>query len=155
VSDESQFQITKRPGSSLAALSSRSSLIARGRTDAARLARCNKCFEVKELVFGGCVCADCSEALDRQWGGSTATEWVLITTTNELMRQLGLDERVGQPRRYLYEGARYPRMKRCWSTCEPSFRNLMGPANTEEVAKMTVVQATRYALYSTGHSGRA
>lgn len=38
---------------------------------------CKKCGEHKELVFASCVCADCSDALDRQWGGSSATSWLL------------------------------------------------------------------------------
>ena len=39
---------------------------------------CNKCGERRDLAFAGCVCASCSDALDKQWAGSTATDWVLI-----------------------------------------------------------------------------
>jgi len=39
--------------------------------------RCNKCGEDKALVFAGCVCARCSEALDRQWADSAATDWLV------------------------------------------------------------------------------
>jgi hypothetical protein len=42
---------------------------------------CNKCGNRKELVLAGCVCAGCSDALDRQWGNSTAIDWVLIAST--------------------------------------------------------------------------
>jgi len=79
VSDESQLQVTRKDEYSLALSSERSSLVARGRRDAARLVvRCNKCGEPKELVFASCVCAGCSDALDDQWASYTATDWVLI-----------------------------------------------------------------------------
>src|ERR1022692_1580407 len=45
---------------------------------------CNKCGERNELVFAGCVCASCSEALDRQWGGSTATDWLVTRPDNSV-----------------------------------------------------------------------
>jgi hypothetical protein len=81
VSDESQLQVTrKNDDSSLALSKAPSSLILRGRRDAAILdARCNKCGELRELIFSGCVCASCSDALDREWAGSTVTDWVLTT----------------------------------------------------------------------------
>jgi hypothetical protein len=80
VSDESRLQVTRKDDESSLVLSSgRSSVVARGRRDAALLAvPCNKCGEHKGLVFAGCVCADCSKALDKQWAGSIATDWVLI-----------------------------------------------------------------------------
>lgn len=43
--------------------------------------RCNKCGARKELAFAGCVCLSCSEAFDRQWAGSTVTDW-LVTRPN-------------------------------------------------------------------------
>ena len=79
MSDESQLQVRpKDSDSSLILSSARSSLVARGRRDAARLAvPCNKCGERKELVFAGCVCANCSDALDWEWVASTATDWLV------------------------------------------------------------------------------
>lgn len=79
MSDESQLQVTRKDDESSPVLSSgRSSLVARGRRDAATLATpCNKCGERKELVFAGCVCASCSDALDKEWAASTATDWLV------------------------------------------------------------------------------
>jgi len=45
--------------------------------DADLAGRCNKCGEHKPLVFAGCVCAGCSDALDIQWAGSAATNWLV------------------------------------------------------------------------------
>ncbi len=42
------------------------------------VATCNKCGEQRELVFAGCVCGICSDALDERWVGSAAGDWVLI-----------------------------------------------------------------------------
>jgi hypothetical protein len=81
VSDDSHVQVTpKDENSSLSLSKVRSGLIARGRRDAALLLAvpCNKCGERKDLAFAGCVCTSCSEALDKQWASSTATDWVLI-----------------------------------------------------------------------------
>lgn len=80
MSDESQLQVRRKDDeSSLILSSARSNLVARGRRDAALLAvRCDKCGEYKELVFAGCVCASCSDEFDKQWGRSTATDWVLV-----------------------------------------------------------------------------
>jgi len=76
MSDESQLQVHTE--SALILSGARSNLIARGRRDATLLApRCNKCGEAKELVFAGCVCAGCSEALDREWASSTASDWLV------------------------------------------------------------------------------
>ena len=79
MSDESQLQVTRKSDESPVILSSaRSSLVARGRQDAALLAvPCNKCGERKELAFASCVCANCSDALDREWAASTATDWLV------------------------------------------------------------------------------
>ena len=62
MSDESQLQVHRE--SALILLPARSSLIARGRRDAALLpVPCHKCGERKVLVLVGCVCADCSNIL--------------------------------------------------------------------------------------------
>src|SRR5262249_39637438 len=80
MSDESQLQVGRKDDESSLILSSvSSSLVARGRRDAALLtAPCNKCRERKELVFAGYVRANCSDALDAKWAASTATDWVLV-----------------------------------------------------------------------------
>jgi hypothetical protein len=49
--------------------------IAKGGRDL--IGRCNKCGEYKKLTFAGWVCASCSEALDRQWAGCSATDWLV------------------------------------------------------------------------------
>lgn len=79
MTDDSQLQLRQKDAESSLILSpERSSLAARGRQDAALLAvPCNKCGERKELVFAGCVCANCSDALDRQWAASAATDWLV------------------------------------------------------------------------------
>jgi TPR repeat protein len=81
VSDESHVLVTRKTDeSSLILSSARSGLVARGRREAALLlVPCNKCGERSSLVFAGCVCASCSDALDKQWGTCTATDWVLLT----------------------------------------------------------------------------
>jgi hypothetical protein len=80
VTDESGVELSKA-GSSTALSSPRSEIVARGRKDALALLElvCNKCGERRALVFEGCVCAGCSDALDRQWGQSPATDWVLLS----------------------------------------------------------------------------
>jgi len=50
--------------------------------------RCNKCGERNELVFAGCVCASCSEALDRKWGSSTATDWLVTRPDSAVGRRV-------------------------------------------------------------------
>ncbi len=79
MSNESQLQVTrKNDGPPVLLSSARSSLVARGRRDAALLAvPCNKCGERRELALAGCVCANCSDALDREWAASTATDWLV------------------------------------------------------------------------------
>jgi hypothetical protein len=79
MSDEAQLQVTRKDDESWLVLSSaRSSLVARGRRDAATLAvPCNKCGERKELVFAGCVCASCSDAFDREWAAAPVTTWLV------------------------------------------------------------------------------
>jgi hypothetical protein len=82
VSNESQLQVRPKDGRS-SLLEVRSGLIARGRRDAAILVvPCNKCGRCKDLVFAGCVCADCSDAFDRQWAASGATNW-LVTKASD------------------------------------------------------------------------
>lgn len=96
MSDDSERQITRIDGDSSLLSKAGSGLIARGRKDAAILRQpsspavseadkasisqgiCNKCGRRKELVLAKCVCASCSEALDRGWAGSAATDWVLV-----------------------------------------------------------------------------
>jgi hypothetical protein len=79
MTEKSQVQVTRQTGDSSLILSqARSSLVARGRRDAVLLAvPCNKCGERKELVFVGCVCATCSDALDRRWAASKANDWLV------------------------------------------------------------------------------
>lgn len=96
MSDDSERQITRIDGDLSLLSKVGSGLIARGRKDAAILRQpsspavseadnasisqgiCNKCGRRKELVLAKCVCASCSEALDRGWAGSAATDWVLV-----------------------------------------------------------------------------
>lgn len=84
MNNESQLQIRPKDSDPSLGLSSAGmGLVGRGRRDAASLAvPCNKCGETKELVFAGCVCAACSDALDRAWGRSTATDWLVTRPWN-------------------------------------------------------------------------
>ena len=79
MTDESQLQVTsKGDESALIVSSARSPLVARGRRDIETLATpCNKCGERKELAFAGCVCASCSDAFDKEWAATTATNWLV------------------------------------------------------------------------------
>ena len=130
--------------------SARSSLVARGRRDAAGLIPpCNKCGERKELVFAGCVCVSCSDALDEQWATCTATDWVLVTNfvsedqkqreqkLADIMQTLkdslakakgeqvngGSTDRVHaaatKPRAHIYRNTTYIQMKIRWANQDP------------------------------------
>ncbi len=67
-----------------------------------------------DLISGAC--SMCSDALDRQWKGTPATDWVLTDFTNE---------------RYIYRCTPYDLMKSHWAThTRPNIR----PATSSEVA---------------------
>ncbi len=72
---------------------------------------CNKCGDAGDLVLAGCVCANCSDALDRHWASSTATDWVLIATQGPTRPPL-------RPfvHRYPHWNANYAEMKSLWAT---------------------------------------
>jgi hypothetical protein len=113
MTDESQLQTTRKDGeSSLSLSSARSSLIGRGRRDAATLtACCNKCGEPNELILAGRVCGDCSDFLDSRWlqsDSATATEWILVAATVS----------AEQPTcsYYVYRNTTYAQMKLHWAT---------------------------------------
>src|SRR6185437_6654701 len=80
MSDTPETKITRANDDlSLVSAVATSKLIARGRLDVARLAdECIRCGNRKELVFAGCVCKSCSEAIDERWAGSTTNYWVLV-----------------------------------------------------------------------------
>ena len=151
MTDESKLQVTLKDDTSSLVLSpARSRLIARGRSDAAALGvRCNRCGEIRDLVFAGRVCASCSNALDRQWETSSATDWVLITNL-ESEQQKQRDQEVRNimkalkdslaiakgeevrdqgkapipaakvnPRRHIFRNTTYKQMKLRWAHQEP------------------------------------
>jgi len=122
VSDESQPQVAPKDEKSSLSLSKvRSGLIARGRRDAALLAvRCDKCGEHRELVFAGCVCANCSDAFDRQWADSMVTDWVLVAF------------RGPEPPRILGTYTRSSYFSCWWET----FHEVEGPISREEVERV-------------------
>lgn len=114
MTDESQLQVARKKDESALILSSaRSSLVARGRRDAALLAvPCNKCGERKELVFAGCVCANCSDALDREWAASTATDWLVTRPSVE-----------GRVSDFILLNTTYAQMKKySWAANDPESR---------------------------------
>jgi TPR repeat protein len=167
MSDEFQLQITpKDEGSSRSLSKVRSHLIARGRRDAGLIAvPCNKCAERKDLVFAGCVCASCSDALDKQWASANTKDWVLVTTYSPfidimeaLKRTLAIKEGKSSlatsagaiparreagtvPNRYIYRDSTYTQMKSHWATCEPPSDFYLGPATSEEVAQARSLSA--------------
>ncbi len=143
MSDESQLQVTRKDEESALVLSSaRSRLVARGRRDASLLAvPCNKCGERRELVLAGCVCASCTDALDKQWAGATANNWVLLTTfVDNWVLRTALDDAVGA---YLYRDTAYIQMKSHWATCNPPFSFHIGPATADDLAQMRPHLVTR------------
>ena len=179
MSDESQLQVRPKGSDlSLSASKARSSLIARGRRDAGTLAGpsslveedkrskpagiCNKCGECKALVFARCVCASCCNALDEQWAGSTATDWVLVAFRGpEPPRMKGIYTRSDNvscvwegfiegdlsreeleraistdsswlPLVYVYSKTTYAHMKTHWATCNPPDSLCIGPMTIDE-----------------------
>ncbi len=72
---------------------------------------CNKCGDAGELVLAGSVCANCSDALDKYWAGSTATDWVLIATQGPTRPPLR-----AFVRRYPHWNSTYFDMKSAWAT---------------------------------------
>ncbi len=167
MSDESQLQVRPKDGdSSLILSSARSSLVARGRRDAVLLAvSCSKCGEHKELVLAGCVCASCSDALDRQWAGSAATDWVLVAfrgpeppnierldsryytlqcvgevlddggISREELESLISTDTSKWPLLYVYTETTYEQMKFHWAICNPPDSLCIGPMTVDEFAK--------------------
>src|SRR5262245_35458536 len=107
---------------------------------------CKKCNELKELVFAGCVCHNCSDGLDNKWKGVNATDWVLIRTCypelrTESLRDLSDFSGATSPkarfrsytRKYVYRNSTYPEIKLVWATryhCKWFLR----PATVEEIA---------------------
>ena len=85
------------------------------------VATCNKCGEQKALVLEGCVCARCSDALDKQWSGVTTRDWVLISTYQG-----------GAVLRHGYRDTRYVEMKSRWAA-GPKLSDIR-PATDEELA---------------------
>jgi hypothetical protein len=94
---------------------------------------CNKCGERNELVFAGCVCASCSEALDRQWGGSTAADW-LVTRPDDSVGSRVLDS--------VLLDTTYAQMKKYFWAANDSESRIQGffrfrQATSEEIAHFT------------------
>lgn len=142
---ESRLQVRPKDGDSSLILSkARSGLVARGRRDAAMLANpgssmasepdnastadgiCNKCGQFQGLAFAGCVCSDCSDALDKQWAGSTATDWLLTFWDGGFVQE------------FVFLSTTYSQVKAYWASPEQSkmtsyFRGRQPTA--EEIAK--------------------
>ena len=165
--DESHLQVTpKDENYSLNLSKVRSDLIARGRRDAALLAvRCYKCGDHEELVFAGCVCANCSDAFDRQWAGSTATDWVLVafrglepsviegiytrsdycscwweafdeeSISREELEIVISTDDSWLPLLYVYTKTTFAQMKSHWAKCNPPDSLCIGPITINEFAE--------------------
>jgi transitional endoplasmic reticulum ATPase len=100
---------------------------------------CNKCGEGKELVLvtytktepiSG-VCATCSDSLDKQWAGSTATDWVLTWLE---------DSRVME---HVYLNTRYAQMKAYWVAHVPGVARgfwRFRQATREEIARPIIIR---------------
>ncbi len=118
---------------------------------------CNKCGERNELVFAGCVCASCSEALDRKWGSSTVTDWLVTRPDNPVGNRVSdfvlLDTSYAQMKKYCWaandedsriqgffrfrqataeELSHFQSQPRAWS--HASGARIVRPANPDEVA---------------------
>jgi hypothetical protein len=65
---------------------------------------CCRCGEPRELIFEGCVCSSCSDALDRQWTNSTAREWLLTRISNVFARPVVTE--------FIFLNTAYAEMKR-------------------------------------------
>jgi hypothetical protein len=91
---------------------------------------CNKCGEHKELVLAGRVCASCADALDRQWSGSTATDWVLTA----LRFSDRIHERVDD---FVYVSTTYDQMKIAWASHDGVHHFWrIWPSSEDEIAAM-------------------
>ena len=105
---------------------------------------CNKCGDAGELVLAGCVCAKCSDALDKYWAGSTATDWVLIATQGPTRPPLR-----AFVRRYPHWNSTYFDMKSAWATWSNGphvhFTGLIGRDELEQMrsALGTVAERNR------------
>jgi hypothetical protein len=65
---------------------------------------CWRCGEPKELIFEGSFCASCSDALDRLWTDSVATDWVLTSISIVLNRPVVAE--------FIFLNTTYAEMKR-------------------------------------------
>lgn len=167
MSDDPGLQVGRKCDEpSLIISPARSSLIVRGRQDAALLVLpCNKCGERKQLVLAGCVCANCSEAFDSQWAGSTATDWVLVAfrgpeppgregtrsdsfsrvwealdeerTSREELEKLKINSKNNPwwPLLYIYANATYSEVKSYWAKRDPPDSLCLGPMTIDEFAR--------------------
>jgi len=87
---------------------------------------CNKCGERRELVLADCVCASCSNALDKQCANSIATDWVLIA----------VDDR-GSIHQFVYRDTTYAQMKSNWAKFNTSGHwSGSRRVSAEEIAQM-------------------
>lgn len=108
---------------------------------------CNRCGEHKELVLAGRVCGSCSDSLDTQWAGVTATDWVLIlridsSVLDALRTSLaiaGKERNAESPplrpfvTRYGYRNTTYAEMKSLWASCSLDCTCFVRPATPEEI----------------------
>lgn len=165
MSDEPRLEVTRRDeNTSLSLANVPSGLIARGRRDAALLTKlCKKCGERKELVFADCLCASCSDAFDRQWADSAATDWVLVAfrgpeppkikgiytrsswfsllwesydegaISREAVER-GISEDPYWPILYFYANTTHAQMKSHWADCDPPDSLCIGPMTIDELA---------------------
>jgi hypothetical protein len=65
---------------------------------------CSKCGEHRELVLASCVCDNCRLALDAQWEGVAASDWVLTGVAGDCVRT------------YVYRDTTYVQMRQRWAT---------------------------------------
>jgi TPR repeat protein len=179
VSDPPEVRLTLR-GADLSRVVSqtRYELAARGRRDIAALQNgiCNKCGENTRLVLAGCVCAVCSAALDKNWMGSTATDWVLVAfrgpeppkrdgiytrSSNFSGAWEGLAEGWGTTKEeleeghglgvlpfvYLYGDTTYAQMKSQWATCNPPDSLCIGLETVDEFAQYSLNRQSQDPAY--------
>jgi len=166
--EETRLQVTSTRADSSLSVSTRFSLIARGRRDADELSIrpsslapetnktsthegiCNKCGECGELVLDDCVCGSCCDRLDQEWAGVTVPDWVLVAPErpnqfNQIMSEV-LVSRGKPPRpdglyRYIFRNITYPQMKSQWAKCTSQTGLTVGTATSEDVAQMRLVCA--------------
>ena len=182
MSEDAPLEVASKAGSLSRPVHSRSDLLSRGLHEAAGLLKsravndrertgpirtalgiCNKCARTGELVLAGCVCPDCRDALDRNWAGSTVTDWVLVAFQGpEPPRQDGIYSRSDlfscaweglsegwitpeqlqedpswRPVVYVFVGATYEEIKGRWARCDPPEELCVGPLTIDEFAQYT------------------